>query len=213
MRYLSASLILGATLVFGVGCNNNPVENKSVAVVGQAVSAAASPAGAQVYTFSQQGSQIGFVGAKITGKHDGSFGQFSGQIDLVDNDITRSRVTVVVQAASLAADDDKLTGHLKTADFFDVQRFPTVTFASTAIVAEDASAGKHRVTGNLELHGVTKSITFPATIRTEPGKVVVQSEFGINRKDFGIVYPGKPDDLIKDEVLVKLNLVAQRQGA
>jgi polyisoprenoid-binding protein YceI len=210
MQSFSAALVLGATLAFAAGCNNNPVENKSVAVVGQPVTAAPNPAGAETYTFSQNGSQIGFVGAKITGKHDGSFGQFSGKIDLVDNDVTRSRVTVVVQAASLISDDDKLTGHLKTADFFDVERFPTVTFESTAIAAEDPASAKYRVTGNLELHGTKKSITFPATIRTEPGKVLVQSEFGINRKDFGIVYPGKPDDLIKDEVLVKLNLVAQR---
>lgn len=210
MRRTTASVVLGVTLAFSVGCNNNPVENKSIAVVGQAVSAATSPSGAQTYTFSQQGSQIGFVGAKITGKHDGSFGQFSGKIDVVDNEIARSRVTVVVQAASLTADDEKLTGHLKSADFFDVQRFPTVTFESTAIAAEDANLGKYRVTGNLELHGTKKSITFPATIRNEAGKIQVQSEFGINRKDFAIVYPGKPDDLIKDEVLVKVNLVAQR---
>lgn len=210
MRRVSASLFLGATIAFGVGCNNNPVENKPVAAVGQAVSAAAAPAGAQTYTFSQEGSQLGFVGAKVTGKHDGSFGQFSGKIDLVDNDVTRSRVTAVAQTASLTTDNEKLTGHLKTGDFFDIQRFPTVSFESTAIVAEDANSGKYRVTGNLELRGKKKSITFPATIRTEPGKVLVQSEFGINRKDFGIVYPGKPDDLIKDEVLIKLNLVALR---
>jgi hypothetical protein len=51
---------------------------------------------------------------------------------------------------------------------------------------------------------VTKSITFPATIRVTPGAVSVDAEFAINRKDFGLLYPGKADDLIRDDVLVKL---------
>lgn len=193
------------------GCNNNPVENKSVAAVGQAVSAsAASPSVGTRYQFSEQGSTLGFVGAKITGKHDGSFGKFSGEIGLVDGDVTKSTVKVEVATNSLSADQEKLTGHLKSPDFFDVERFPKASFQSTKIVAENGPNGTHRVTGNLELHGVTKSLTFPATIRVEGDKVNVTSEFGINRKDFGLVYPGKPDDLIKDEVLIRLSLVAQK---
>jgi len=66
------------------------------------------------------------------------------------------------------------------------------------------------VTGNLELHGVTKSITFPATITVQGDTVAVKAEFAINRKDFGIVYPGKPDDLIKDDVLLRLNISAKK---
>jgi polyisoprenoid-binding protein YceI len=66
------------------------------------------------------------------------------------------------------------------------------------------------VTGNLELHGVTKSITFPATITVQGDAVTVKADFAINRKDFGIVYPGKPDDLIKDEVLLKLNIAGKK---
>jgi polyisoprenoid-binding protein YceI len=66
------------------------------------------------------------------------------------------------------------------------------------------------VTGNLELHGVTKSITFPATIKMSADAVDVDAEFAINRKDFGIVYAGKPDDLIKDDVLIKLEIRAKK---
>jgi polyisoprenoid-binding protein YceI len=66
------------------------------------------------------------------------------------------------------------------------------------------------VTGNLQLHGVTKSITFPATIKTSGDAVDVDAEFAINRKDFGVVYPGMPDDLIKDDILLHLQIHAKK---
>lgn len=206
IKFGATFLALGLSL----GCNNNPVENKPIATVGQAAKVAAASSEAVRYVFSEQGSSIGFVGAKVTGKHDGSFGKFSGTIELVGDDVTRSAVHVEVQAASLSADQEKLTGHLKSADFFDVEHYPTITFHSTSVQPADVSAARYTVTGNLGLHGVTKAITFPATIRVQGSEVTVESEFGINRKDFGVVYPGKPDDLIKDEVLVRLKLAAKR---
>jgi polyisoprenoid-binding protein YceI len=193
------------------GCHNNPVENKSIAKVEQAAAVPAAPSQSGVnYAFSEAGSQIAWVGAKITGKHDGSFGKFSGQIELVGGDPTKSAVKVDVVASSLSADQDKLTGHLKSADFFDVEKFPAVRFQSTKIESGGEAGATHTVTGNLELHGVTKSIRFPASIAVAGDTVTVKSEFGINRKDFGIVYPGKPDDLIKDDVLIRLNIVAKK---
>jgi len=109
-----------------------------------------------------------------------------------------------------ATDQEKLVGHLKSPDFFDVEKFPVTRFQSTKIETGGERGATHTVTGNLELHGVTKSIRFPASISLAADNVSVKSEFGINRKDFGIVYPGKPDDLIKDEVLIRLNLVATK---
>jgi len=203
--------VAAISLGIAAGCNNNPVENKSIAKVDQAVQLPAAPTEAGVnYAFSEAASQLAWVGAKLTGKHDGSFGKFSGQILLVGGDPTKSSVTVNVVAASLAADQEKLTGHLKSPDFFDVEHFPTVRFQSSKIEAGGEASATHTVTGNLELHGVKKSIRFPATIAVSGDGVSVKSEFGINRKDFGIVYPGKPDDLIKDEVLIRLNIVAKK---
>lgn len=199
------------SLAIMAGCNNNPVENKSIAQVGQAVASAAAPAPTgTVYSFSEVGSRVSFVGAKITGKHDGSFGKFRGQVNLVDGDIAKSSVRVDVETASLSADQEKLSGHLKSADFFDVEKFPNASFQSTEVHVGGQAGATHTVIGNLELHGVSKSIRFPATIAVTSEGVTVKSEFGINRKDFGIVYPGKPDDLIKDEVLVVLDVVAKK---
>jgi polyisoprenoid-binding protein YceI len=64
----------------------------------------------------------------------------------------------------------------------------------------------------LQLHGVTKSISFPTTIKVGGGGVEVDAEFAINRKDFGIVYPGMPDDLIRDDVLLRLHIRANKSS-
>jgi polyisoprenoid-binding protein YceI len=199
------------SVAIAVGCNNNPVDNKAIAKVEQAASVVAPPAAGVVpYSFSESGSQISFVGAKITGKHDGAFAKFSGKISLYGSDATKSSVRAEIDVASLSTDQEKLTGHLKTADFFDVEHFPKAVFQSTKIEIGGEAGATHTVTGNLELHGVTKSLRFPALINVTGDSVTVKSEFGINRKDFGIVYPGKPDDLIKDEVLIRLNLMAKQ---
>jgi polyisoprenoid-binding protein YceI len=174
------------------------------------VAITAANVGATNYAFSNDGSQIAWVGAKVTGKHDGSFGAFRGTVTVPEGDATKASVKVEIDSASLAADDPKLTGHLKSPDFFDVAKFPKATFTSTSIKAGGDKGATHTVTGNLELHGVTKSITFPATIKTSGEAVDVDAEFAINRKDFGLVYPGKPDDLIKDDVLLKLKVRAKK---
>jgi polyisoprenoid-binding protein YceI len=168
---------------------------------------------ANKYVFSNAASKIEFVGAKVTRKHDGGFNVFSGALDLVDGDPLKSLVTVEIATASLTADDPKLTSHLKSPDLLDVEKFPKATFTSTAVKAGGEGGATHTVTGNLALHGVTKSISFPAKIKIADAAVDAEAEFAINRKDFGIVYPGMPDDLIKDEVLLKLKLHGMRMPA
>ena len=101
---------------------------------------------------------------------------------------------------------------LQSGDFFDVKKFPKASFGSTSIVPDTAKgANAYTVTGDLELRGARKSVTFPATIVVSTSDVTVNSEFSINRKDFGIVYAGKADDLIRDDVVIKLDLKAPRK--
>lgn len=192
------------------GCDNDPAKGKAQATAAEPVAAAPAPASAVKYTFSNADSKIEFVGAKVTRKHDGSFQTFTGSVNLVDNDPTKSSVTTEIDVASVKTDDEKLTGHLKTPDLLDVEKFPKAKFTSTSIKAGGDKGATHTVTGNLELHGVTKSISFPATIKLGGDSVDVDAEFVINRKDFGVVYPGMPDDLIKDDVLLKLQLRAKK---
>jgi polyisoprenoid-binding protein YceI len=205
------SLMAVSTLLLAVAaCDNNPAKDKAQAKAAEPVAAAAAPASAVKYTFSNADSKIDFVGAKVTGKHDGSFQTFTGTVNLVDNNPEKSSVSMEIDVASIKADDEKLTGHLKTPDLLDVAKYPKATFTSTAIKAGGDKGATHSVTGNLQLHGVTKSITFPATIKTAGDAVDVDAEFAVNRKDFGIVYPGMPNDLIKDDVLLKLRVRAKK---
>ncbi len=169
--------------------------------------------GLEVLAISKEGSEVKFVGSKVTGTHDGGFKGVSGKIHLDPKNLTASKVEVSIDMKTVWSDDEKLTGHLKSADFFDVEKHPVATFRSTKIVAGATPGAAHTLTGNLQLHGVTKPISFPATISVGAASVTAESEFSLNRKDFGIVYPGKPDDLIRDAVLIKLKLKAPRSGS
>jgi polyisoprenoid-binding protein YceI len=165
--------------------------------------------GAVLYTFSSTDSKLSWVGAKVTGKHEGGFATFNGTIELVGNDPTRSRVRAEIDTASLTSSPEKLVAHLKSADFFGVEAFPKAGFVSTALVKEGEG---YKVTGDLTLHGVTKSVTFPASIAVTEAEVTVNADLNINRKDYGIVYPGMPDDLIADDVAIKLELHAKKKS-
>lgn len=149
-------------------------------------------------------SKIGFVGSKVTGSHNGGFTNFAGTVSVANGKVV-TPTEIKIAMASTWADAEKLTGHLKSPDFFDTEKFPTTTFTVTAI--EPASDGQ-KVTGNLALHGVTNSISFPAKIEVAEASLTVKAEFAINRKDFAINYPGKADDLIRDNVVIKLDLSA-----
>jgi len=190
-----------------VGCAADPAADKPDAEVGEAQPETGHAAGGTMLAFSED-SAITWVGSKVTGKHEGGFSVFEGQINLVNADPTASSVSVTIDTNSIWSDNEKLTGHLKSPDFFDVATFPTATFHSTSI--EAATTG-YTVTGNLNLHGVEKSISFPAEIEVTDGNVSVSASFAVKRFDFGVVYPGKKDDLIRDEVA--LTLFLQTAGA
>lgn len=156
---------------------------------------------------------IGFTGAKITRSHDGTLSDWTGTLYVDGDKLTGLSVNVPV--GTLKTDTPKLDEHLKSADFFDVGKWPTATFTSTAIKEGPPADGKlaganATVTGDLTIRDVTRSVTFPAVIEVTPGTVKARTEFFINRKDFGIVYPGKPDDLIKDEVVLRIDFTATR---
>ena len=212
--------ITTASLLLAVACNN-PADGKPAAVVSDpatpeppseqakpAPEPAPTPAG--VLAFTGEGSSIQMVGSKVTGSHDVKVNDFKGEVRLApDAPIESGTVDVTMQMASIEADHPKLTAHLKDGDFFLVAEHPTSTFKSTSIEKSQAEGATHTVKGQLTLRGVTKSIQFPATITRQGKEVAVRAEFSINRQDFGIAYAGKPDDLIRDQVLIKLDLKAR----
>ena len=201
-------------IVFGVmlvSACADPAADKTRAVTGEATQTASPAAAAQghKYVITPQNSKIEFVGSKVTGSHNGSFGDFSGQIDHVGTP-EQGRVNITMKTDSLTTDTPDLTKHLKTADFFDVAKFPEATFVSTSIKPGGDKGASHTVTGNLTLHGVTKAVTFPANINVTPDVASVDSTFSINRKDFGINYAGQADNLIRDDVVLKLIIRASK---
>ncbi len=189
-------------LVASFGCAN-PADDVPAAEVSEAEESGAAPSGEEFSI--GEASTVGFTGSKVTGSHDGGFKGFEGSITLVDGDPTQSSIQFTIDTTTLWADNEKLTGHLKSPDFFDAENFPTASFQSTEIAAADEG---YTVTGNLELHGVTKSISFPAQIAIEPGQITATSEFSIMRFDFDIAFKGPADNLIRDEVVIRLHMVA-----
>ncbi|MDQ3088603.1 MAG: YceI family protein [Acidobacteriota bacterium] len=199
--------------LFLAACED-PAANKTKAVTSNANSntATARQTKGESVPLTPATSKVEFTGSKVSGKHDGGFKEFSGNIDLVNNKPEESQVTVDIDMKSVFSDADGLTKHLQTGDFFEVEKYPKASFVSTKIAADTAKgADNYTVTGDLELRGQKKAITFPAKITVNPSEVAVEAEFSINRKDFGIAYAGKADDLIRDEVVIKLNLKSPRK--
>ena len=198
--FLAPALIAAAL----VACEN-PADKTTTATVsdakgsGEAEGTAEDPA----YTLGHD-STVGFVGSKVSGSHEGGFKTVHGHLHISEaGDLTGGTVTIDMN--STWADDDKLTKHLKSADFFDVANHPESIFSLTSY--GELGDEKYELSGDLKMRGVTKNITFPASATKDGENFKVTAEFDINRKDWGIEYPGKKDDLIRDEVVMKLNLV------
>lgn len=147
-------------------------------------------------------SKIEWVGAKVSGDHTGGFETFETTIEMEAS--TLKSISVSIDVNSMYSDNDRLTSHLLSDDFFDVKKFATATFKSTAIEEKSVAGATHLIKGELDLHGVKKALAFPATVETADG-VQIKAEFTINRMLWGIIYPGKTDDLIKEDVLIKSN--------
>lgn len=152
-------------------------------------------------------SKIEWIGAKVTGDHKGGFNGFTGKAGF-DAEGNLMMVSFDVDTKTVYSDAEKLTGHLMSADFFDVEKFPKASFVSTGIVAKAGEGMTHEVTGDMELRGVKKTVTFPVTVKVDGENVMADADFKINRKDFGIVYEGKADDLIKDDVGMTIHIEA-----
>ena len=164
-----------------------------------------------VYAIDTAASSIGWYGARVAGSHDGGFNTFDGTVTVNGEAIEHVKVTI--DMASVWSDNEKLTGHLMSPDFFEVETWPTSEFEASEFKAVNADTGTatHQVTGNLTMHGVTKGVSFPATVTVENGMVRAAANFIIDRQQWGIAYAGAPDDLVKDEVRITLDIIAGEQ--
>lgn len=186
----------------------NPAESSTQASVSEAKAVPSGESSGVKWTF-QDSSTITFVGSKVTGSHAGGFKKFNGHFYVDGETLASSGHQIVIDMSSTYSDDEKLTGHLTSPDFFDVATYPESTFLVTDIVEKPGNHGEtHLLTGNFEFHGVTKSISIPVTVSRSAQAINITADFFINRFDFNVKYPGKTDDLIRKEVVIKFDLKA-----
>jgi polyisoprenoid-binding protein YceI len=218
-------MFLAVALGASVAACKNPADGKDKAQVGEAKpepAAAPAPtpadpaanapavpaAGAQTFKIAPDTSNVAITASKVTKTHKIKINSFTGTATVPDGKIESAQAKIEFDMNTIEADEEGLTKHLKSPDFFDTAKIPSASFTTTEIKAGGDKGATHTVTGNLDMHGVKKSVTFPATIALAGDKLTVKSEFVINRKDWGIVYAGKADDLIRDEVIITLDLAA-----
>jgi polyisoprenoid-binding protein YceI len=156
------------------------------------------------FKLTPQNTKVTFVGTKPGGKHDGGFKDVKGTVVVKNNDVATAEFKVDINLNSLFTDNPGLTNHLKGPDFFNVKARPMAKFVSTKVTKKDDG---YEVTGKLTLNGVTKELTFPATIDANSSQFTLESNFEINRHDWKISFgPGRVDDMVK----LALKVVAKK---
>jgi polyisoprenoid-binding protein YceI len=144
----------------------------------------------------------------------GEFHGVNGVVVVDDSDISKSSVDVTIDATSVDTREPDRNKHLKSADFFDVANYPTITFKSTKV--ESAGAGKLKVTGDLTIRGVTKKtvleVTAPKPTIKDPWgfeRTAVSGSTKINRQDFGVAWNKSLDSggvVVSDNVDITLDV-------
>jgi polyisoprenoid-binding protein YceI len=127
----------------------------------------------------------------VISKVRGSFGKYQGTVDFDEQNPAASKVAVRIDAASIDTREDKRDAHLRSPDFFDVEKFPELTFASTAVEKSDDG---YRVSGELTIHGVTRPVVLEADFLghgKDPWgneRIGFAAKATVNRKDFGLTW-------------------------
>jgi polyisoprenoid-binding protein YceI len=149
-------------------------------------------------------SQINFVAdSRLVSAH-GFFGKWDAEIKLDATNWSASTVAITIDASSLSTRVDMRDNHLRSADFFDVAKFPTIAFQSVSVTK--VAEGKLDITGDLTIRGVTKRIVVPATaVFYEKGAGRFRGQFTINRKDYGIAFDS-PVNPIENAVQVQWDM-------
>ncbi|MBL7763267.1 MAG: YceI family protein [Chitinophagaceae bacterium] len=228
---IKKSFIVLGTVVLFAACNNAPESDKAVTTDAKEVTAAEGT----VLKVDTAASKINWVATKVSAYHTGTINIKNGEVKANDSSLTggnfvldMNSILVSGPAGSDAGMNTKLNGHLKSADFFDVEKNPEATFVITGVQTfsgtvkdttdprqESISEYKvanptHTISGNLTIKGITKNISFPAKISVSPTGVDAIAKFNIDRTQWNIVYPGKPDDLIRNDIHLGIALKATR---
>lgn len=231
MKKMNPAYLFAIAFFLFTACTSAPKSDEAATTEAKEVTTASGDA----LKVDNAASKIEWVATKISTYHTGTINIKSGELTVKDSTISggnfvldMNSILVSGPEGSDAKKNEKLQGHLKSGDFFDVAANPEATFAITAVAPFSGSASDttdprqesiskykvanptHTVSGNLTIKGVTKNITFPAKITIADNSVDAIAKFNINRKDWGIVYPGQPDDLIRDDIHLGIALKASK---
>jgi polyisoprenoid-binding protein YceI len=214
-------LIAGTAILLGA-CKDAPKADNVEATEAQTVTTEST---GTTYNANVTASKVEWVGTKPVGRHHGTVKIKQGSLTVAGTNVTGG--SFVLDMTTIQPDDqdaegnEKLGGHLKSADFFEVDKHPEAMFEITSISAGVDANNKdlvmkdatHTVTGNLTLKGISKSITFPAKISVSETQVVADANFNIDRTQWGIRYrddKGLGDKFIDHEMNIQLHLVANK---
>jgi len=178
----------------------------------------ASPAlAADTYLVDKGHSEASFQVRHLVSKVRGRFTDFAGTISVDQAKPETSTVEFTIKATSINTDQEARDKHLRSADFFDVEKFPEITFKSSKIVAK----GKDHfdVTGTLTMHGVSKEVTLPVTAlgfikAGQQDKAGFETAVTLNRKDYGIIWNKTMDTgglMLGDDIAVAINIEANKK--
>jgi polyisoprenoid-binding protein YceI len=144
----------------------------------------------------------------------GQFSGVSGTLNLHEGDVTNSEIEAIIDVATISTRDDQRDAHLKSADFFDVEKFPTLTFKSTRVIRK--SDDELAVEGELTIHGVTRHVEFAVEGPSAAGKdpwgntrIGISATTKIKRKDFGLTWNAALETggiLVGDDVTITLDV-------
>ena len=180
---------------------------------------AASPVLADTYVIDKSHSEASFQVRHLMSKVRGNFNDYAGTISVDPAKPESASVEFTIKSASIDTSNENRDKDLRGPNFFDVEKFPTLTFTSTSVKAKDAN--NLDVTGDLTIHGVTKRVTIPVTVlgtmkMPNGEKGGFETAFTINRKDYGIVWNRVLDtggSILGDDVKIAIGVEGNLQEA
>jgi polyisoprenoid-binding protein YceI len=184
-----------------------------------AVAASSARAAEEVFAFDKAHTKVGFRIRHTVSRVEGRFKDFEGTIWIDREHPAQSRVELTIQASSIDTASENRDKDLRSDSFFDVEKFPTITFKSTKV--ESKGGDNYAVTGDFTMHGVTKSIVVPVQSngfakvgKTEKAGFTIA--FPLDRKDYGITWNKTLDQgamLLGDQVDISIEIEANRKEA
>jgi polyisoprenoid-binding protein YceI len=194
-----------------------PKKSAALAIALALSASAIATAATETWVFDKPHSQVGFRIRHWLTKVEGRFKEYEGKIWLDRAKPADSKVDIAIQAASIDTGNERRDNHLKSADFFEVEKYPTITFKSTKV--EPKGKDLYAVTGDLSMHGVTKTVTIPVRHTGflnlgKQEKAGFELTIPISRKDFGIAWNRTSDEggmMLGDEVEVTVLVEANKE--